>query len=79
MLTNNPINLVADGKEVEFDTLRDFYLTVFRLLYHEFPKRGATLLLFTKDKYFVNLFFCFFVNLFFCFFVFSFLSLPSFH
>ena len=26
MLTNNPINLVADGKLMEFDSLEDFYL-----------------------------------------------------
>jgi hypothetical protein len=38
MLTNNPINLVADDKLMEFDSLEDFYLKVFQMLLQDFPK-----------------------------------------
>ena len=38
MLFNNPIDLVDDHGLVEFDSLRDFYLKVLQLLFHDFPK-----------------------------------------
>ena len=38
MLTNNPINLVADDKLMEFDSLYDFYLKVFQMLHQDFPR-----------------------------------------
>lgn len=38
MLTNNPINLVVDGKVAEFDSLHEFYRKVLEMLYHEFPR-----------------------------------------
>ena len=38
MLFNNPIDLVDDYGLVEFDSLRDFYLKVLQLLFHDFPK-----------------------------------------
>ena len=38
MLFNNPIELVVGEKVQEFATLRDFYLKVFQLLHHAFPR-----------------------------------------
>ncbi len=38
MLSNNPINLVADDKLMEFDSLEDFYLKVFQMLHQDFPR-----------------------------------------
>ena len=38
MVFNNPLNLVADGERMEFASMRDFYLKVLGILYHEFPR-----------------------------------------
>ena len=50
MLTNNPINLVADGKVVEFDSLQDFYLKVLQLLLEQFPKGYIDYMVFLYDN-----------------------------
>ena len=50
MLTNNPINLVADGKVVEFDSLSDFYLKVLQLLLEQFPKGYIDYMVFLYDN-----------------------------
>ena len=50
MLANNPINLVADGKVQEFDTLRDFYLRVLQFLHLDFPKGHIDYKVFLHDR-----------------------------
>ena len=50
MLFNNPIELVADEKLLEFATLRDFYLKLFQLLYQAFPKGFIDYKIFLYDN-----------------------------
>ena len=50
MLFNNPINLVADKKLIEFDKLRDFYLQVLNLLHQQFPKGYIDYKVFLHDN-----------------------------
>ena len=49
MLTNNPINLVVDGKVVDFDSLQNFYLKVFQILKQEFPRGHIDYMVFLYD------------------------------
>ena len=49
MFSNNPINLVADGKVVEFDSLHEFYRKVLEMLYREFPRGYIDYMVFLYD------------------------------
>ena len=49
MFFNNPIELVVDGKMQEFESLRDFYLKVLQLLYHNFPKGHIDYMVFLHE------------------------------
>ena len=45
----NPINLVVDGKQQDFDSLQEFYLKVFQILRHEFPRGHIDYMVFLYD------------------------------
>ena len=49
MTDYNPINLVVDGKRQDFDSLQDFYLKVFQILRHEFPRGHIDYMVFLYD------------------------------
>ena len=50
MFSNNPINLVADGERMEFDSLQDFYLKVLQLLLERFPNGYIDYMVFLYDN-----------------------------
>ena len=50
MFYNNPIELVADKKVMEFVTLKDFYLYIFNILYQQFPNGYIDYKLFLYDN-----------------------------
>ena len=50
MFYNNPIELVADKKVMEFASLRAFYLQVLNLLYQQFPNGYIDYKLFLYDN-----------------------------